>query len=77
MTGPDTISVAGQLDVICFDKTGTLTEQGLELGAIVPCTSGTFAQPTSDMQQLPPLVPQLLARWAQAPEAVGALVGAC
>ncbi|KIY92780.1 hypothetical protein MNEG_15182 [Monoraphidium neglectum] len=36
VTGPHTITVAGQLDVICFDKTGTLTEQGLELQGIVP-----------------------------------------
>jgi cation-transporting ATPase 13A2 len=36
VTGPHTITVAGQLDVVCFDKTGTLTEQGLELQGIVP-----------------------------------------
>ena len=36
VTGPHTIAVAGQLDVVCFDKTGTLTEQGLELQGIVP-----------------------------------------
>lgn len=39
VTGPHTITVAGQLDVVCFDKTGTLTEQGLELQGIVPVSA--------------------------------------
>jgi magnesium-transporting ATPase (P-type) len=61
VTGPHTITTAGQLDVVCFDKTGTLTEQGLELQAIVPVTSGTFGAATKQMEQLPALLPQLLA----------------
>lgn len=40
VTGPDRITMAGQLDVIAFDKTGTLTEQGLDLQGIVPIVNG-------------------------------------
>lgn len=61
VTGPHTITLAGQLDVVCFDKTGTLTVQGLELQSIVPVNNGRFEPPSTDMQLLPPDVPQLLA----------------
>eukprot|EP00879_Flechtneria_rotunda_P018825 GHRR01019759.1.p1 GENE.GHRR01019759.1~~GHRR01019759.1.p1 ORF type:complete len:982 (+),score=342.10 GHRR01019759.1:311-3256(+) len=61
VTGPHTITLAGQLDVVCFDKTGTLTVQGLELQSIVPVNNGRFEPAASDMQQLPPGIPQLMA----------------
>jgi cation-transporting ATPase 13A3/4/5 len=40
---------------------GTLTVQGLELQSIVPVNNGRFEPPSTDMQLLPPDVPQLLA----------------
>lgn len=40
---------------------GTLTVQGLELQSIVPVNNGRFEPSSTDMQQLPPAVPQLLA----------------
>eukprot|EP00878_Enallax_costatus_P028460 GHUV01030743.1.p1 GENE.GHUV01030743.1~~GHUV01030743.1.p1 ORF type:complete len:1032 (+),score=296.88 GHUV01030743.1:1466-4561(+) len=61
VTGPHTITLAGQLDVVCFDKTGTLTVQGLELQSIVPVNNGRFEPSSTDMQQLPPDIPRLLA----------------
>lgn len=40
---------------------GTLTVQGLELQSIVPVSNSRFEPPNTDMQHLPPSVPQLLA----------------
>eukprot|EP00775_Hariotina_reticulata_P010483 gene10483-10642_t len=61
VTGPHTITLAGQLDMVCFDKTGTLTVQGLELQSIVSVNNGRFEPASNDMSHLPPAVPQLLA----------------
>lgn len=48
-----------RLVVLC--AAGTLTIQGLELQSIVPVSNGRFEPPNTDMQQLPPSIPQLLA----------------
>lgn len=47
--------------VECVFAAGTLTVQGLELQSIVPVSNGRFEPPNSDMQHLPPSIPQLLA----------------
>lgn len=46
---------------LCQPSSGTLTVQGLELQSIVPVSNGRFEPPNTDMQQLPPSIPQLLA----------------
>jgi cation-transporting ATPase 13A3/4/5 len=46
---------------MCALLAGTLTVQGLELQSIVPVNNGRFEPPSTDMQLLPPAVPQLLA----------------
>ncbi|GLC61164.1 hypothetical protein PLESTB_001725200 [Pleodorina starrii] len=61
VTGPDRITLAGQLDVICFDKTGTLTEQGLDLQGIVPVVGGAFHELVASVSLLPGGLTQLLA----------------
>lgn len=45
----------------CCTHAGTLTVQGLELQSIVPVSNGRFEPPNTDMQQLPPSIPRLLA----------------
>lgn len=48
-------------DCLIVPPAGTLTVQGLELQSIVPVNNGRFEPPSTDMQLLPPDVPQLLA----------------
>lgn len=44
-----------------YAAAGTLTVQGLEVQSIVPVSNGRFEPPNTDMQQLPPSIPRLLA----------------
>lgn len=53
VTGPDRITMAGQLDVIAFDKTGTLTEQGLDLHGIVPILNGRAFNMVTQVRRAP------------------------
>eukprot|EP00798_Chlamydomonas_sp_ICE-L_P017929 gene17929-24323_t len=61
VTGPDRITMAGQLDVVCFDKTGTLTEQGLGLEGVVPVNNGQLLQMEKEAGRLAPIMLQLMA----------------